>query len=43
MRAPADVLSARRTDTPPLVCLKAVCGPDDQGEPVVTVMLPDED
>jgi len=29
--------------TPPLVRLKAVCGPSDQGEPVVTVMLPDED
>ena len=29
--------------TPPLVHLKAVCGPGDQGVPVVTVMLPDED
>ncbi len=29
--------------TPPLVRLKAVCGPGDQAEPVVTVMLPDED
>ena len=29
--------------TPPLVRLKAVCGPDDQGEPVVTVLLPEED
>src|SRR5262249_50067177 len=29
--------------TPPLVRLKALCGPGDQGEPVVTVMLPDED
>ena len=26
----------------PTVRLKAVCGPDDDGEPVVTVMLPDE-
>lgn len=26
-----------------LVQLKAVCGPGDQGEPVITVMLPDED
>ena len=26
-----------------LVTLKAVCGPGDDGEPVVTVMLPDED
>jgi hypothetical protein len=29
--------------TPPLVRLKAVCGPGDQGEPVLTVMRPDED
>jgi hypothetical protein len=28
--------------TPPLVRLKAVCGPGDQGEPVITVMQPDE-
>jgi hypothetical protein len=26
-----------------LVTLKAVCGPGDSGEPVVTIMLPDED
>jgi hypothetical protein len=26
-----------------LVTLKAVCGPGDAGEPVITVMLPDED
>ncbi len=26
-----------------LVTLKAVCGPGDQGEPVITIMLPDED
>jgi hypothetical protein len=32
-----------RERTPPLVRLKALCGPGDQGEPVVTVMLPDED
>ena len=32
-----------REGTPPLVRLKAVCGPGDQGEPVITVMLPDED
>jgi hypothetical protein len=31
-----------REGTPPLVRLKAVCGPGDDGEPVVTVMLPDE-
>ena len=28
---------------PPLVRLKGLCGPGDQGEPVVTVLLPDED
>ncbi|MBI4165214.1 MAG: hypothetical protein HY508_05715 [Acidobacteria bacterium] len=26
-----------------LVTLKAVCGPGDSGEPVITIMLPDED
>lgn len=26
-----------------LVTLKAVCGPGDEAEPVVTIMLPDED
>jgi hypothetical protein len=26
-----------------LVALKAVCGPGDQGEPVISVMLPEED
>ena len=26
-----------------LVTLKAVCGPGDHGEPVITIMLPDED
>lgn len=28
---------------PRAVTLKAVCGPGDQGEPVITVMLPEED
>jgi hypothetical protein len=32
-----------RERTPPLVRLKALCGPGDDGEPVVTVMLPNED
>jgi hypothetical protein len=31
-----------REGTPPLVRLKAVCGPGDQGEPVITVMFPGE-
>ena len=26
-----------------LVKVKAVCGPGDEGEPVITVMLPEED
>jgi hypothetical protein len=29
--------------TPPLVRLKAVCGPGDDGEPVITIVLPQED
>jgi hypothetical protein len=29
--------------TPPLVRLKAICGPGDQGELVIIVMLPAED
>jgi hypothetical protein len=37
------VRNDNRERTPPLVRLKAVCGPGDDGEPVVTVMLPDED
>ncbi|MGK4001139.1 DUF6573 family protein [Sorangium sp. So ce1036] len=28
---------------PSLVELKAICGPGDDGEPVITIMLPDED
>jgi hypothetical protein len=37
------VRNSNRSGTPPLVRLKAVCGPGDQGEPRITVMLPDED
>jgi hypothetical protein len=37
------VRNDNREGTPPLVQLKAVCGPGDDGRPVVTVMLPDED
>lgn len=29
--------------TPSLVQLKAICGPGDEGEPVITIMLPEED
>jgi hypothetical protein len=37
------VRNDNREGIPPLVRLKALCGPGDEGEPVVTVMLPDED
>ena len=37
------VRNHNRERTPPLVRLKAVCGPGDRGEPVVTVMVPGED
>jgi hypothetical protein len=32
-----------RERTPPLVRLKAVCGPGDDGTPCISVMMPDED
>jgi hypothetical protein len=32
-----------REGLPPLVRLRAVCGPGDDPEPVITVMTPDED
>jgi hypothetical protein len=37
------VRNDNRERTPPLVRLKALCGPGDGGEPVVTVLLPGED
>jgi hypothetical protein len=37
------VRNDNRERTPPLVCLKALCGPGDHGEPVVTIMMPEED
>jgi hypothetical protein len=37
------VRNDNRERTPPLVRLKAVCWPGDQGEPCITVMLPAED
>ena len=43
VRFGVHVRDDNRERTPPLVRLKAVCGPGDRGEPVVTVMLPDED
>jgi hypothetical protein len=43
LRFGVHVRDDHRDRTPPLVRLKAVCGPGDDGEPVVTVMMPDED
>jgi hypothetical protein len=43
VRFGVHVRNDNRERTPPLVRLKAVCGPGDQGEPVITVMLPGED
>jgi hypothetical protein len=43
IRFGVHVRNDNRERTPPLVRLKALCGPGDLGEPVVTVMLPDED
>ena len=35
--------SISRAKRPRLVKLKAICGPGDNEEPVITIMLPDED
>jgi hypothetical protein len=43
VRYAVHVRNDNRAGTPPLVRLKAVCGPGDQAEPVITVMLLDED
>jgi hypothetical protein len=43
VRFGVHVRNDNRERTPPLVRLKAVFGPGDQGEPVISVMLPDED
>lgn len=37
------VRNDNRSSIPPLVTLKAICGPGDKGEPVLTILLPDED
>jgi len=37
------VRNTNRRGTPPLVRLKSICGPGDDAEPVITIMLPDED
>jgi hypothetical protein len=43
IRFQLHVRNDNREHTPPLVQLKAVCGPGDDADPVITVMLPDED
>jgi hypothetical protein len=43
VRFGVHVRGDNRKGTPPLVWLKAVCGPGDEGEPVVTIMLPADD
>jgi hypothetical protein len=43
VRFAVRVRNSNRTGMPPLVRLKALCGPGDRGEPVITVMLPEED
>jgi hypothetical protein len=43
VRFAVHVRNDNRERTPPLVRLKALCGPDDDGSPCVTVMLPDKD
>jgi hypothetical protein len=43
VRFAVHVRNDNREGPPPLVRLKALCGPGDQGEPVLTVMMPDED
>jgi hypothetical protein len=43
VRFGVHVRNDNRERTPPLVRLKALCGPGDHGEPVITVVLPDED
>jgi hypothetical protein len=43
LRFGVHVRNDNREGVPPLVRLKAVCGPGDDGAPVVTVLLPAED
>jgi hypothetical protein len=43
VRFGVHVRNDNRERTPPRVRLKALCGPGDQGEPVISVMQPDED
>ena len=43
VRFGVHVRNDNRERTPPLVRLKALCGLGDRGEPVLTVLMPDED
>jgi hypothetical protein len=43
VRFGVHVRNDNRERTPPLVRLKAICGPGDDGEPVISVMLPNQD
>ncbi|HKI33603.1 MAG TPA: DUF6573 family protein [Gemmataceae bacterium] len=43
VRFGVHVRNDNRDRTPPLVRLKALCGSGDQSDPVITVMLPEED
>jgi hypothetical protein len=43
IRFQLHVRNDNRRGEPPLVTLKAVCGPDDGGRPCLTIMRPDED
>jgi hypothetical protein len=43
VRFAVHVRNDNRERMPPLVPLRAVCGPGDRGEPVITVMMPAED
>ncbi|MCI0460334.1 MAG: hypothetical protein L0Z62_25555 [Gemmataceae bacterium] len=43
VRFAVHVRNDNRDRTPPLIRLKALCGPDDDGSPCLTVMMPDED
>jgi hypothetical protein len=43
LRYHLHVRNDNREGDPPLVELKAVCGPDDDASPCITVMLPEQD
>lgn len=43
VRFSALFLQGRQRSNPKLVSMKALCGPGDDGEPVITIMFPNED